>query len=96
MKILESWEDNQGQAFAIVEHSRQTRERFSSKQFEALWATTWDGELWSFGGGPGLEAAEFNTVGEARDFVLAGIEGQQANPEIWLDMVSLSRDRVAG
>jgi hypothetical protein len=47
MRILESWEDNEERAYAIVEHSARSQARFKSRPFEAVFE--FEGVLQSFG-----------------------------------------------
>ena len=42
-----------------------------------MWVSDGDDELWSFGGSVGYTTPTFETLEEARDFLLAGIDQQQ-------------------
>ncbi len=46
-----------------------------------------DGELNSFGGAVGYTIADFDTLEEAQDFLLKGMALEDANPDIFLEMV---------
>jgi hypothetical protein len=48
-----------------------------------------DNELYSFGGCVGYRIADFGTLEEAQEFLLLGISGYDADPDIWLKMVEL-------
>lgn len=90
MKVIESWEDPNGQVFAIVEHSPKMQCRYRLKRFEAVFVGDLEGgELCSFGGSVGYNIADFDTLEEARGFLLRGIEGQDRDPDIWLHMVEV-------
>jgi hypothetical protein len=56
MEILESWLNKSGEAYAIV--------RDSAGVYRAVWEL--DGELYDFGGSPGLDIAKFDTIDEAK------------------------------
>ncbi|TAK28851.1 MAG: hypothetical protein EPO21_22100 [Chloroflexota bacterium] len=86
MRIIESWEDEKGRIYAIVEHSKDTQARYAQKPVEVVFMQP-DGELASFGGTVGYTIADFNTREEAQDFLLRGIAGQDEDPEIWLKMI---------
>ena len=49
-----------------------------------------DGELQDFAGGPGHGIGDFDSVEEAEEFLMIGIDRQDKNPEIWLDMLQLT------
>lgn len=66
MQILESWEDNQGRAHAVVQHSRRAQGLFKCRHFEAMFE--FDGTLNNFGGGVGFGIADFDTAEEARQY----------------------------
>jgi hypothetical protein len=87
LDIIESWQDEDGQSYAIIRISPSDQTRYKLKAYEPMWVT--DGELWSFGGSVGYTTPTFNTLDEARDFLLEGITHQSENPEIWLDMVKV-------
>ena len=89
LNIIESWEDDTGQRYAIVRLDEQDQQRYGCKAYEPMWVSDGDDELWSFGGSVGYTTPTFETVEEARDFLLAGIDQQQDNPEIWLEMVAV-------
>ena len=88
MRILESWEDNQDRAYAIVQHSDRDQAQFWCRPFEAMFES--DGELQDFAGGPGHGIADFDSAEDAREFLMTGIDRQDEKPEIWLDMVQLT------
>ena len=88
MTILESWEDHNGNRYAIVRHSRQDQKEYRLKAYEAVWLDE-DGQLGSFGGSPGMRLADFDTLNQARDFLLKGIDEFDENPEIWFEMVAI-------
>jgi hypothetical protein len=87
MKIIESWEDQHGDIYAVVQHTPKEQERYHTKEYEALYLL--DGELNSFGGGVGYGIADFNTIEEAEEFLLIGISERDENPDVWLDMVEV-------
>jgi hypothetical protein len=92
MEVIESWEDNHRNCYAIVEHSKRDQAKFRVKQYEAMWLdeiTAAEPELFSFGGSVGYNVADFNTVEEAEDFLLKGIAECDVNPDVWLDMVAV-------
>jgi hypothetical protein len=79
MEILESWLNKMGEAYAVV--------RDSAGAYRAVWEL--DGELYDFGGSPGLNTAKFDTIDEATVFLLTGFEHQEDNPEIFLQMLEV-------
>ena len=85
MKIIESWEDEKANIYAIVKHSRQEQQKYEIKEFESMYMI--DGELNSFGGSVGYYIADFDTPSRAEEFLLKGIFQQDACPDIWLEMV---------
>lgn len=88
MEIMESWQDEKGNHFAIGRYSEEERKEFNCKQhYEALWME--DDELNSFAGVPGFNIARFDTVEEAQDFLLKGMAEEDTNPDIWLDMLEV-------
>jgi hypothetical protein len=87
MKIVESWEDNHSNIYAIVQHSEKDQKSYRTKEYEALWMV--DEVLNSFGGAVGFGVADFDTIEQAQDFLLKGISEQESNKEIWLDMVEV-------
>jgi hypothetical protein len=92
MKIIESWEDHNHNCYAIVRHSKSDQEKYGGKRYEAMWLddeTSVTPELFSFGGSVGYNVADFNTMAEAKDFLLKGICEYDVNPEVWLDMVAV-------
>ena len=95
MKVVESWQNHNGNCYAIVRYSKQEKKRFGSKRFEALWLEDTDTsdsgepELYSFGGSRGFWIADFDTLRAARDFLLQGISEYEDYPELWLKMVEM-------
>ena len=89
MTILESWEDHQGDLYAIVRYSRQERQRYRVKRYEACWVDA-EGELASFAGSVGFRIAASDTLAATQDFLLTGIAGCDDNPDIWWDMLAVS------
>jgi hypothetical protein len=87
MEIIESWEDQQANIYAIVEHSQEDQQDYKLKEYEAMWMI--DNELYSFGGSVGYRIADFSTLEEAQGFLLKGISKSDTNPEIWLEMVEV-------
>ncbi len=87
MNIVESWEDHHSDSYAIVQHSKKERRDYGIEEYEAMYLL--DGELNSFGGSVGYGIADFGTIAEAQEFLLRGIDGHDANPEIWLQMVEV-------
>ena len=57
MQILESWEDNEGRAFVIVQHLEPAQFEFKRRPFEAMFE--FEGELQDFAGGPGYGIGDF-------------------------------------
>jgi hypothetical protein len=94
MQILESWEDNEGRAYAVVEHSTFDQVRFKCRSFEAMFE--FDGELQDFAGGPGHGIGDFDSAEDAQEFLMTGIARQDENPEIWLDMLELTPEGRRG
>ncbi len=92
MEIIESWEDHNVNCYAIVRYSKKEGKANNNKEYEALWMderTSPSPELWSFGGTVGFRVADFDTIEEARDFLLRGISEYDQDPEIWLNMVEV-------
>ncbi len=85
MEIIESWEDNRDGVYAVVRHSDSERKEYRTREYEVMYFL--DGELNSFGGSVGYNSADFDTIEQAKQFLLTGIAGQDDNPDIWLDMV---------
>jgi len=76
MEIIESWEDQQANIYAIVRHSQEDQQAYRMKEYEAMWII--DNELYSFGGSVGNGIADFGAVEEAQDFLLKGISECEA------------------
>jgi hypothetical protein len=74
-----------------VQYSKREQDRFGCRKYEAMWV--WEGEPASFGAVPGMGIADFNTIEGAREFLMTGFERQHDNPDIWLEMVELTRYR---
>ncbi len=95
MKVVESWQDQNGKRYAIVGYGKLEQKRFGSKQFEVLWLEDTDTsdsgkpEFYLFGGSPGFWIADFDTLRAARDFLLQGISEYEDYPEVWLKMVEM-------
>lgn len=87
MKIIESWEDHNANIYAIVQHSEEDREKYETKEYEAMYLI--DGEMNSFGGAVGFGIADFDMIEEAQDFLLKGIAEEDSNQDIWLEMVEV-------
>jgi len=85
MEIIESWENNNNKIYAIVRHSKEDQHGYKTKEYESMWMV--DGELNSFGGAVGYTIADFDTLEEAQDFLLKGMALEDANPDIFLEMV---------
>jgi hypothetical protein len=67
--IIESWEDDTGQTYAIVRHTDQDQQRYGCKAYEPMWVSDGDDELWSFGGSVGYTTPTFQSLEAARDFL---------------------------
>ncbi len=92
MKIIESWEDHNHNCYAIIEHNRRCQKKYGGNRFEAMWLdveTSFTPERFSFGGSVGYNVADFNTIVEARDFLLKGICEYDVYLDVWLDMVAV-------
>ena len=87
MEILETWQNKRGEVFAIVRFPTTRHNQGGSRSYTAMWEL--DGELFDFGGGPGLDIARFDTINEARAFLLTGLQQQEDNPEIFLQMLEV-------
>jgi hypothetical protein len=87
MEIIESWEDQNANIYAIVRHGQEDQQEYRTKEYEAMWMI--DNELYSFGGSVGYRTADFSTLEEAQGFLLQGISVCDTNPEIWLEMVEV-------
>ncbi len=87
MEIIESWEDQQANIYAIVRHSQEDQQEYRTKEYEAMWMI--DNELYSFGGSVGYGIADFSRLEEAQEFLLKGISECDGNPDIWLEMVEV-------
>jgi hypothetical protein len=87
MKIIESWEDHNGNYYAIVSYSKRDQKLCHQKEYEAMW--TMGNELYPFGGSVGYGISDFDTVEQAQDFLLKGIALEDTNPEIFLEMVEV-------
>ena len=87
MEIIESWEDQYANIYAVVKHSQEDQQAFRTKEYEAMWMI--DNELYSFGGAVGYRIADFSTLEEAQEFLLKGISECEVNPDIWLEMVEV-------
>ena len=87
MEIIESWEDQQANIYAIVRHSKEDQQAYRMKEYEAMWMI--DNELYSFGGSVGYGIADYCTLEEAQEFLLKGLSACDANPDIWLEMVEV-------
>lgn len=87
MEIIENWEDQQANIYAIVRHDQEDQEEYKMKEYEAMWMI--DNELYSFGGTVGYGIADFGTLEEAQEFLLKGICEGDTDPEIWLAMVEV-------
>jgi hypothetical protein len=87
MEILETWQNKRGEAFAIVRHPTRPHNQEGSRPYAAMFEL--DGELFDFGGGPGFNIAEFDTLDEARAFLLTGFQHEEENPEIFLQMLEV-------
>lgn len=73
MTILESWQNKNGNAFAIA--------RGINGSFDVLWE--YDDALWPLDSALGIHDGSFDTIDAARAFLLWGFELEDANPEIW-------------
>ena len=65
MQIVESWEDHNANVYAIVKYSKEERQEFKNKEYEAMWmdeTTEKHPQLNSFAGTVGYRIAEFDTV----------------------------------
>ena len=60
MKIIEGWEDNHINRYAIVSYSKEDRRAYKTKKYEAMYMS--DLELYSFGGSVGYMVADFDTI----------------------------------
>jgi len=92
MEIVESWEDHNGNNYAIVRYSKKEQQKYNQKEYEATWlddVTSSFPELNSFGGSVGYRVAGFDTIEEARNYLLKGISEYDADGEIWLKMVEV-------
>lgn len=87
MEIIENWEDQQANIYAIVRHDQEDQEEYKMKEYEAMWMI--DNELYSLGGTVGYEIADFGTLEETQEFLLKGISMCGTNQEIWLEMVEV-------
>lgn len=92
MRIIESWQDHNLNCYAIVRHSKKNQKKFGQKEYEPMWLDEMSldkPELGSFGGSVGFTTADFDTIEEARAFLLKGISECDRNPEVWLEMVAV-------
>src|SRR5688500_8260267 len=89
MTIVESWQAARGQVFAIMALPLEDCGVGAGEQFEPRWIDD-AGELWPFGGTVGYSSPCFATLDVARAFLLQGIEAQDTNPDIWLEMVAVA------
>ena len=92
MEIIESWQDQKDNCYAIVRYSKEERQEFNNRKYEALWKdeiTEKHPELNSFAGIVGYRIAESNTVEEAQDFLLKGLSEDDTNPDIWFEMLAV-------
>lgn len=87
MEIIESWEDQYANIYAIVRHGQKDQQEYRTKEYEAMWMI--DNELYSFGGSVGYRIADFGTLEEAQEFLLIGISECNADPDVWLKMVEV-------
>ena len=77
MEILESWQNDRGENFAIAIEP--------TTPYVAMCEI--DGELFDFSGSPGLDGASFETLDEARAFLLRGFEQQKVDPDAFLNVL---------
>lgn len=92
MEIIESWQDDNDNCYAIVKYSGEERREFNNKEYEALWMDEMkeeDPQLNSFAGTVGYRIAEFDTVKEAQDFLLKGTAENATNPDVWWQMLEV-------
>jgi hypothetical protein len=82
--IVEIWYDEHLNPYAIVQHSPQDQQEYGCKEFEVLWGDE-DGQWASFAGTPGYGIAEFDTLEEARSYLLTGIIHQCQNSNVWFE-----------
>lgn len=90
MEIIESWEDHNGNCYAIVRWSRKERQGSGQKEYEALWLdenTNPETGLCSFGGTVGFKIADFENIEDAQDFLLEGISLYDEQPDVWFEML---------
>jgi hypothetical protein len=66
MEILESWQNERDENFAIV--------REPAGSYVAMWED--NGELYDFGGSPDVKLARFKTLTEARTFLADGLANE--------------------
>ena len=92
MEIVESWEDHNANNYALVRHTKEERQKYSEKEYEAMWMddmTSNSPELNSFGGTVGFRVADFETIEEARGYLLKGISVYDTDTEIWVKMIEV-------
>ncbi len=82
--FIESWEDHNGICYAIVQHGEAEQRKCHTKQFEAMWPG-----LCCLDGAVGYHTADFDTLDQARDFLLRGISEYDKNPDIWREMAEV-------
>ena len=60
MEIVESWEDQAANIYAVVRHDQEDQQDYKLKEYEAMWMI--DNKLYSFGGSVGYRIADFSTL----------------------------------
>lgn len=94
MEIIESWEDHNANVYVIVRQSKEERQEFNNKEYEAMWMdemTEARPQLNSFAGTVGYRIAEFDTIERAQHFLLKGIYQYDTNPNIWFEMLKVQK-----
>ena len=89
MEIIESWEDHNGRLYAIVRHTKKDQKRWHIKKYEPMWLDerVTPNELTSLGLTEDFRAAEFDTIEEAREYLIKGIRDYDTNSKIWWDLL---------
>ena len=77
MEILEGWQNHNGAAYAIARNCKGS--------YVALWNI--DSDIWDFTASPGLDVASFDSIDEAKAFLLGEVKLQQDDPETCLHLL---------